>query len=69
MCFPVTIPEFLTEANAVKDFENQNRIILGGPRPTTTKIKRIYTKVFSDIHIIKTGSTHAEMVKYVTNTF
>ncbi len=62
-------PEFLTEANAVKDFENQNRIILGGPRPTTTKIKRIYTKVFSDIHIIKTGSTHAEMVKYVTNTF
>ena len=62
-------PEFLTEANAVKDFENQNRIILGGPRATTTKIKRIYTKVFSDIHIIKTGSTHAEMVKYVTNTF
>ena len=62
-------PEFLTEANAVKGFENQNRIILGGPRPTTTKIKRIYTKVFSDIHIIKTGSTHAEMVKYVTNTF
>ena len=62
-------PEFLTEANAVKDFENQNRIILGGPRPTTTKIKRIYTKFFSDIHIIKTGSTHAEMVKYVTNTF
>ena len=65
----VFTPEFLTEANAVKDFENQNRIILGGPRPTTTKIKRIYTKVFSDIHIIKTGSTHAEMVKYVTNTF
>ena len=25
-------PEFLTEANAVSDFENQTRIILGGPR-------------------------------------
>jgi|TARA_B100001093_G_scaffold350324_1_gene334870 nucleotide sugar dehydrogenase len=62
-------PEFLTEANAVKDFENQNRIVLGGPRPTTTKIKRIYTKVFAGVHIIKTGSTHAEMIKYVTNTF
>jgi UDPglucose 6-dehydrogenase len=62
-------PEFLTEANAVKDFENQNRIVLGGPRPTTTKIKRIYTKVFPGVHIIKTGSTHAEMIKYITNTF
>ena len=29
-------PEFLTEANAVEDFNNQNRIILGGPRPATT---------------------------------
>jgi UDPglucose 6-dehydrogenase len=25
-------PEFLTEANAVQDFENQNRIILGGTK-------------------------------------
>ena len=24
-------PEFLTEANAVDDFKNQNRIIVGGP--------------------------------------
>ena len=61
-------PEFLTERNAVKDFENQNRIILGGPRPTT-EIKTIFSKVFPKAHIIKTDSTHAEMVKYVTNTF
>lgn len=62
-------PEFLTEANAVEDFNNQNRVILGGPRPGTTKLKRIYSKVFPKAHIIKTGSTHAEMIKYVTNTF
>lgn len=62
-------PEFLTERNAVKDFENQNRIILGGPRPTTTEIKTIFSKVFPKAHIVKTDSTHAEMVKYVTNTF
>lgn len=62
-------PEFLTERNAVKDFENQNRIILGGPRPTTTEIKTIFSKVFPKAHVIKTDSTHAEMVKYVTNTF
>tara|TARA_Y100001937_G_scaffold21430_1_gene30198 strand:+ start:5825 stop:6655 length:831 start_codon:yes stop_codon:yes gene_type:complete len=62
-------PEFLTEANAVSDFENQNRIILGGPRPATTRLKTIFTKVFPKAHIIKTGSRTAEMVKYVTNAF
>lgn len=62
-------PEFLTERNAVDDFNNQNRIILGGPRPATTKLKQIYSKVFPNAHIIKTGSTHAEMVKYFTNCF
>ena len=62
-------PEFLTERNAVKDYENQNRIILGGPRPATTELKQIFSKVFPKSHIIKTDSTHAEMVKYLTNTF
>jgi len=62
-------PEFLTERNAVSDYENQNRIILGGPRPATTELKQIFSKVFPKAHIIKTDSTHAEMVKYLTNSF
>jgi UDPglucose 6-dehydrogenase len=62
-------PEFLTEVNAVQDFNDQKRIVLGGPRPSTTKLRRIYTKVFPKAHIIKTDSTHAEMVKYLTNSF
>ncbi len=62
-------PEFLTERNAVEDFNNQNRIILGGPRPATTVLKQIYSKVFPQAHIIKTGSKHAEMVKYFINCF
>ena len=62
-------PEFLTEANAVQDFENQSKIILGGPRNGTTPLKQIYRLVFPTTPIIKTGSTHAEMVKYLTNTF
>ena len=62
-------PEFLTERNAVKDYENQSRIILGGPRPATTKLKQIFSKVFPLAHITKTDSTHAEMVKYLTNSF
>lgn len=62
-------PEFLTEANAVHDFENQSKIILGGPRKGTTLLKQIYSLVFPTTPIIKTGSTHAEMVKYLTNSF
>jgi len=62
-------PEFLTEANSIEDFKNQNRIIVGGKRPATTKVTRIFKKVFPKVPIIKTGSTYAEMVKYVTNCF
>ena len=62
-------PEFLTEANSIEDFKNQNRIIVGGNRPATTKVARIFKKVFPKVPIIKTGSTYAEMVKYVTNCF
>ena len=62
-------PEFLTERNAVNDFKNQERIIIGGPRPSTSTVKSIYSKVFPSAHIIKTGSKHAEMIKYFTNCF
>lgn len=62
-------PEFLTEANSIEDYKNQNRIILGGPRPATTIVKRIFNKVFPKVKIIKTGSTTAEMVKYHINCF
>ena len=62
-------PEFLTEANFIDDFKNQNRIIIGGTRPATTKLRQIYSLVFPNVPIIKTGSTTAEMVKYFTNTF
>jgi len=62
-------PEFLTEANSIEDFKNQNRIIIGGPRPSSTAFKRIYAKAFPKVPIIKTGSTTAEMVKYFSNCF
>jgi UDPglucose 6-dehydrogenase len=62
-------PEFLTEANAIEDYKNQNRIIIGGELPGTTTVKRIFSKAFPKVPIIKTSSTIAEMIKYVTNTF
>jgi UDPglucose 6-dehydrogenase len=62
-------PEFLTEANAIEDFKNQNRIIVGGPRPASGKVKQVFQAAFPKTQIIKTSSTIAEMVKYVTNCF
>ncbi len=62
-------PEFLTEANAINDYKNQNRIILGGPRPGTTVLKTMFSKAFPNASIIKTGSKTAEMVKYFINCF
>ena len=62
-------PEFLTEANALNDMRDQNRIILGGPRPQINTVKNVFQRAFPSIPIVKTGSTTAEMVKYVTNCF
>lgn len=71
-------PEFLTEANAVEDFKNQNRIVLGvnrnsydGKLPQYVKnVKTMFNEVFMDrAEIVVTGAPIAEMVKYVTNTF
>jgi len=62
-------PEFLTEANAVEDWKNQTRIILGGLNKVTAKVKPIFEKVFPKVPIVKTDSKYAEMVKYVTNSF
>ena len=62
-------PEFLTEANAVKDYENQNRIILGGLTHITLELNSIFSTVFPTAKIINTNSTDAEMVKYTTNSF
>ena len=71
-CKNITVifnPEFLTEANFTEDFKNQKRIIIGGQRPASTKLRQVYSLVFPDAKIVKTGSKTAEMVKYFTNTF
>ena len=62
-------PEFLTERTALDDMRNQDRIILGGPRPWINKVKQIFGTAFPNARIIKTSSTTAEMVKYLTNNF
>jgi len=67
--FIVFNPEFLTEANALNDMRNQDRIILGGPRPWINTVKLVFQTAFPGIPIVKTSSTTAEMVKYTINCF
>lgn len=63
-------PEFLTEANAVGDFINQDRIILGGQSELALdNTYEMFRMAFSDTPIIKTDTKSAEMVKYITNCF
>ena len=62
-------PEFLTEANSINDFKNQTRIIIGGPKKAASRVRRLFVRAFPKVKIIKTDSTYAEMVKYVTNSF
>jgi nucleotide sugar dehydrogenase len=62
-------PEFLREISAIEDFKNQDRIIIGGPRPATNVVKRMYATAYPDVPTTKTSSEIAELVKYVTNCF
>ena len=62
-------PEFLTEKNAVKDFENQKHIVLGGPDEATKKIKKVFELVFEKTKISCGEETTAELLKYYLNCF
>lgn len=63
-------PEFLTEANAVNDFKNQNRIIIGTNEGyAATEVVDVFAKVFPNTLIKVTNSKEAEMCKYIINTF
>lgn len=61
-------PEFLKEVSALEDMQNQRRIIIGGPRPSSTVVKLIFCQVFPEAKIIDTSSMVAEMVKYFINS-
>lgn len=62
-------PEFLTERNAIEDFKNQDRIIIGGPHEATAVVKQVYLQAYPGVPVTKTSASIAEMVKYVTNCF
>ncbi|MDC0654199.1 hypothetical protein OAP62_00655 [Candidatus Marinimicrobia bacterium] len=63
-------PEFLTERSAVFDFINQTRVILGGDKQLTNRVKYLYKNRFGDfLPVLETNLETAEMIKYMNNLF
>ena len=62
-------PEFLREGNAVSDFQNPDRIVLGVSSPKAETIMREVYNGFEDADIMVTNPTTAEMIKYTANSY
>ena len=62
-------PEFLTERTAKLDMLTQSRIILGGKKNLTKKVKKIFDLRFKNKNIIQTDFKTAELIKYMNNSF
>ena len=62
-------PEFLTERTAKLDMLTQARIVLGGKKELTEKVRQLFEQRFMNRTIIETDSTTAELIKYMNNTF
>ncbi|MGK7393536.1 MAG: UDP-glucose dehydrogenase family protein [Candidatus Cyclobacteriaceae bacterium M3_2C_046] len=62
-------PEFLREGNAVEDFQNPDRIVLG---VTSEKVEDVMRQVYAGFphtDIMITNPTTAEMIKYTANAY
>jgi UDPglucose 6-dehydrogenase/GDP-mannose 6-dehydrogenase len=60
-------PEFLREGEAVSDFSNPDRIVLGGiDKRTQDKLVEVYAP-FSRVAVLATNNKTAEMIKYTSN--
>ena len=60
-------PEFLTEGQAVRDFLEPDRIVLGaGDERTLEALEALYAS-FPDVPKIRTNPRTAEMIKYASN--
>jgi UDPglucose 6-dehydrogenase len=61
-------PEFLREGEAVEDFMEPDRIVLGGIDERTLDTLQAMYAVFPEADILRTGNKTAEMIKYTANS-
>ena len=62
-------PEFLTARNAIQDFANNERNIVGGDIDLCVDFVTMFEKHFPNIPSIITTSDESEAIKYFSNTF
>ena len=62
-------PEFLTARNAVNDFANSDRNIIGGERELAEKFAEMFFLNFRNIPSMVVTSDESEAIKYFSNTF
>jgi nucleotide sugar dehydrogenase len=62
-------PEFLTAANAEKDFVNAERTVIGGRSEFTSEVHSLYKHYFPFTPCIEMSSDESETVKYACNVF
>jgi UDPglucose 6-dehydrogenase len=66
----ISNPEFLREGEAVRDFLEPDRIIIGCQPSGEEIIRKLYFPITSkDIPIFFTSNTSAEMIKYTANSY
>ena len=62
-------PEFLTAVNAVEDFENMDRVVIGGEGDSLKKVVALYKDTYPSVAIYEMTTTESESVKYFANCF
>ena len=62
-------PEFLTAANAVHDFVNADRHVVGGEPDVVSHVETLYKTYFPNTKIFTMKSKESECVKYFANCF
>ena len=62
-------PEFLTARNAIQDFANSERNVVGGDYELCNDFVNFYSKHFPNTPSIITTSDESETIKYFSNTF
>lgn len=62
-------PEFLTAVNAVEDFRNSDRNIIGGFQKWCLELRDLYLKHFPNTPIQIVSSQESETIKYFCNSF
>ncbi len=70
-CSVVSNPEFLREGNAIRDFLEPDRIVIGAKTENAFKVMRnIYKPLTAQgVELVETDLNTSELIKYASNTF